>query len=141
MTNDCSAAGAVGLANSTHPTVNYCGALNLAGPGRKEPTTMYLVQVLLPLYDNDKYPFTQIEFDRVRNELTEAFGGITAYFRSPAMGAWKTSSEKVSHDEIVVFEVMCADLDRGWWSNYRRELESRFRQIEIVVRATKVERL
>jgi hypothetical protein len=102
---------------------------------------MYLVQVLLPLYDNDKYPFTQIEFDRVRNELTEAFGGITAYFRSPAMGAWKTSSEKVSHDEIVVFEVMCADLDRGWWSNYRRELESRFRQIEIVVRATKVERL
>lgn len=101
---------------------------------------MYLVQVLLPLYDNDKYPITQIEFDRVRNELTDAFGGITAYFRSPALGAWKADS-KVSHDEIVVFEVMCDELERTWWANYRHELEQRFRQIEIVVRATQVERL
>ncbi len=74
--------------------------------------------------------------DRVRsraNELTDAFGGITAYFRSPALGAWKADS-KVSHDEIVVFEVMCQDLDRNWWGSSRQELEQRFRQIEIVVR-------
>jgi len=102
---------------------------------------MYLVQVLLPLYDNQKHPFTQIEFDRVRNELTDAFGGITAYLRSPAVGAWKESDDKISQDEIVVVEVMCRTLDRPWWANYRVELETRFRQVEVVVRATSVERL
>lgn len=103
--------------------------------------SMYWVQLLLPLYDNDKHPFTQIEFDRVRNELTDAFGGSTAYLRSPAMGAWKPDAAQVSHDEIVVFEVMCRELDRAWWSQYRRELEQRFRQAEVLVRAMQAERL
>lgn len=45
---------------------------------------MYLIQILLPLYDNDKRPFTKQAFDRVRDELANKFGGVTAYRNSPA---------------------------------------------------------
>ena len=47
---------------------------------------MNLIQLLLPLYDNNKEPFTPEEFDRVRDELAKRFGGITAFRRSPRKG-------------------------------------------------------
>jgi hypothetical protein len=40
---------------------------------------MYLIQLLLPLYDNEKRPFTRLDFDSVRKDLTERFGGVTAF--------------------------------------------------------------
>ena len=46
-----------------------------------------------------------------------------------------------SRDEIVVFEVMVEELDRDWWRAYRRDLEARFRQDAIVVRAQGIEPL
>lgn len=101
---------------------------------------MHLVQLLLPLYDNDKQPFGQEHLDRVRAELTEEFSGITSYRRSPAEGTWKDAGE-VNHDEIIIFEVMTEQLDRGWWAKYRAELEKRFRQEELVIRSTEFERL
>jgi hypothetical protein len=101
---------------------------------------MYLVQLLLPLYDNDKRPLGHELLDGVRGELTEEFGGLTAYRRSPAEGVWKEGGE-VSRDEIIIFEVMADDLDRDWWKRYRAGLEKRFRQEEIVIRASEMERL
>jgi hypothetical protein len=35
----------------------------------------------------------------------------------------------------VIFEVMTDDLDRVWWSGFRKDLERRFRQENVVVRA------
>jgi len=101
---------------------------------------MHLVQLLLPLYDNEKRPFGQEAFDRVRCELTECFGGVTAYRRSPAEGVWREGGE-MSRDEIIIFEVMAESLDRSWWAEYRSELEKRFRQEELVIRSTQMERL
>lgn len=101
---------------------------------------MHLVQLLLPLYDNEKRPFDQNHLDRVRTELTEEFSGVTSYRRSPAEGVWKEGGE-VSHDEIIIFEVMTKNLDRAWWSRYRAELEKRFRQQKLVIRATQMEQL
>jgi hypothetical protein len=101
---------------------------------------MHLVQLLLPLYDNDKRPFGQEQLDRVRSELAEKFKGITSYKRAPAEGIWKEGGE-VSHDEIIIFEVMAEHLDRAWWAKYRAELEKRFRQEEIVIRSTEMQQL
>ena len=88
-----------------------------------------LVQFLLPVYD-----------ERVARELTERFGGLTAYARSPASGLWKDSGE-TRHDDIVVYEVMAEELDAQWWKDYRRSLEKRFAQDELVVRAQETRRL
>jgi hypothetical protein len=102
---------------------------------------MHLVQILLPLYDNHDEPIPQLSFRRVSEELADRFGGLTAFTRAPAEGRWRTSGEKTSHDEIVVFEVMVKALDRSWWGGYREELERRFRQEEIVMRAQEIEKL
>ncbi len=49
---------------------------------------MHLVQILLPLYDNAGAPLPRALYDRVREELSRRFGGLTAFTRSPAEGLW-----------------------------------------------------
>jgi len=91
--------------------------------------------------DNGGSPFPRDEFDRIRRELTERFGGVTAFTRSPAMGFWTDETGRVRPDELFSFEVMAETLDRNWWHQYREQLEQRFHQEEIVMRASSFERL
>jgi hypothetical protein len=98
---------------------------------------MHLVQILLPLYDNEGERFGEEHFCKVRQVLTERFGGLTAYTQAPAKGLWKDEGA-TRHDDIVVFEVMVKELDAGWWRDYRAALEREFRQDEIVIRAQEV---
>ncbi len=102
---------------------------------------MYLIQLLLPQYDNDKQPFSRQHFDEVRHKLTDRFGGVTAYLRSPAVGLWKENDQDISRDDVVMFEVMSEQLDEAWWLQYRQALEKTFRQDEVVVRAITVRKL
>ena len=95
---------------------------------------MYLIQILLPLYDNSGAPLPHELFGTVRGELARAFGGLTAFTRAPAEGLWRDEGE-TRRDDIVIFEVMTERLDEGWWRSYRGELERRFRQEMIVIRA------
>ena len=98
---------------------------------------MYLVQLLLPTYDNAGRRFAQSKFAQVKALLTRMFGGITVYKRSPAEGLSR-ETRRVVRDDIVIFEVMTAKLDRRWWKSYRKELEQQFRQDRIVVRASSI---
>ena len=101
---------------------------------------MHLVQLLLPLKDQNGKPFPRSQYRKIREELTERFGGLTAYTRAPAEGLWDLGDE-VAFDDIVVYEVMASDLDREWWRQYREGLERAFDQDELVVRAQAIERL
>ena len=96
---------------------------------------MYLVQILLPLFDNDGHPFEAADYVRLRSELADRFGGVTAYTRAPARGVWKDETGETNRDDIVIFEVMTGELDRAWWTTFRRQLEVRFRQDTLIVRA------
>ncbi|HEV2096345.1 MAG TPA: hypothetical protein VGQ82_07575 [Chthoniobacterales bacterium] len=96
---------------------------------------MHLIQILLPLYDNARQPFPPDEYLHVRNELTERFGGLTVYTRAPAEGLWRQNDKLTSRDDIVIFEVMATEVDAPWWREYRHELERRFRQDVIFIRA------
>lgn len=101
-------------------------------------TFMYLIQILLPLYDNYQPPLRREHYLNVASELTEHFGGLTAYTRTPAEGHWKDPRERTSRDEIVIYEVMTPELDETWWRSYRQQLEERFRQEVVVIRAREV---
>jgi len=101
----------------------------------------HLVQLLLPLYDNAGRAFPAEHYTAIRDELTERFGGLTAYSRSPAQGLWQEPEGPPKRDDIVVYEVMTDTLDRAWWRDYRRTLERRFAQDELVIRSQTVERL
>lgn len=101
---------------------------------------MHLVQILLPLADNDGQPFPHALFAAVRAELADRYGGITVYRRAPAEGLWCDDGQ-ATRDDVAIYEVMVEALDRNWWADYRAGLEVRFRQDEVVVRAVPVERL
>jgi hypothetical protein len=102
---------------------------------------MNLIQLLLPLCDNDGHPFPQSIYLFVRDELTEQFGGITTYVRSPAEGLWKEGLSDAVKDDIVIYEVMVMELNRGWWKEFRERLEGLFRQESVVVRALSMDML
>jgi len=93
------------------------------------------------LYDNDGHAFPAEPYAAVREELTQRFGGLTAYTRAPAQGLWQETDGPPKRDDLVVYEVMADALDREWWSEFRRRLERRFAQNELVIRSQRVERL
>lgn len=100
---------------------------------------MHLVQLFLPLRDNAGDRFPAATFGAVRTELTDTFGGVTAYQRAPATGLWEDDRDTVRHDDLVMFEVVVEALDRGWWKHYVAGLARRFRQEEIMARAVPCE--
>jgi hypothetical protein len=101
---------------------------------------MFLVQILLPLSVNGA-PIARDHFAEVATELADRFGGLTAYTRAPANGLWQSPGGITTADQVVVYEVMTDHLDRAWWADYRRALEVRFQQEEVVVRAQAMQRL
>jgi hypothetical protein len=100
----------------------------------------WLVEILLPVTHNDGSLVDQGVMSTIRQELVDRFGGLTAFTRSPAEGVW-TSSVGDSRDDIIVLEVMARGLDRPWWGAWRKRLESLLSQEEVVIRATRLERL
>ena len=102
---------------------------------------MHLVQLLLPLYDNRGNRLNKALFAQVRDELVARYGGMTAHARAPASGLWQEGASGTVHDDLVIYEVMVDPLDQPWWQRYRAELEKRFRQDELVVRAHPIVRL
>jgi hypothetical protein len=101
---------------------------------------MYLIQILLPVRDNDGKPYGPHPFEEISWTLSKTFGGITAYTRAPAEGRWEERG-KTQHDDVLVIEVMVEDLDRAWWRAFREHLETAFRQTKVIVRAQSFELL
>jgi len=103
---------------------------------------LVLIELLLPLYDNEGLQIDRAHHRQVATELMEHFGGLTAHTQAPAAGLWKPSpAENTTRDDIVIFEVMTQSVDAAWWASYRRLLEERFRQDQILIRAIHVEQL
>jgi len=100
--------------------------------------SMKSIEIFLPLNANDGTPFPDTAFERIKDELTETFGGVTAYKRAPAQGRWKSGGQ-TQGDEIAIFEVVVDRLDRGWWRRFREELEDRLDQETILVTARDIE--
>jgi hypothetical protein len=101
----------------------------------------HLVELLLPLGDAEGRRFPRALYDRTAAELTQRFGGLTAHVRAPAAGIWEPRPGQTERDDIVIYEVMVDALDAEWWAAYRRELEARFAQDELVIRAQEIQRL
>ncbi len=104
-------------------------------------TLLHLIQILLPGYDARGQRFDEQLSARTRAELVERFGGVTAYLRAPAAGAWITPGGAVERDEVIMVEVVVDDLDRAWWRDYLNELQARFSQDEIHARALAADKL
>ena len=102
---------------------------------------MHLVQLLLPVYGESGEKFSDDLFADVRRELTERFGGVTAYTRAPATGLWRRDEGTVDRDQMVMVEVLVNDLDHQWWATYRQRLERAFHQDVVLIRAIETRQL
>jgi hypothetical protein len=99
----------------------------------------HLVQLYLPLADNDGNRFDRSTFQAIEDLLSEEFQGFTSFARAPADGVWGSMDERVQREDIVVYEVIVAELNRDWWSQYRLELERELEQEKILIRAHRIE--
>lgn len=102
---------------------------------------MHLIQIFLPLTDNDGKAFPRSMFRTVRDELTRKFGGMTGHTRAPVEGLWKDEGAETKRDDLLIFEVMTEAVDPDWWRQYRQELEASFKQEQIVVRSQHIDLL
>jgi hypothetical protein len=101
---------------------------------------MHLLEIFLPIYEQRGRQLKRTIFVETRRELLERFDGLTSYSRAPAKGFWKDSGE-IERDDVIVLDFMVSRLDRSWWKRYRRRLESRFGQRQILVRVMQCGRL
>jgi len=108
--------------NVSSGAVKYCGM------------AQHVIQLFVPVVDNDGKSFEDDSLERVKETLVKKFGGVTAYTRSPAHGVWASAQGQEQHDDVVVVEVMTDDIDDVWWKRFRTKLECDLRQEEIVVR-------
>lgn len=99
---------------------------------------MYLMQIFVPIRDNEGNPFDQRRFTDLRDELTERFGGVTIYARTPAQGIWKPSDGSAQTDQMVIYEVIFDELEMPYWKGLKFSLETAFSQQQILMRHSNV---
>lgn len=102
---------------------------------------MHVIEIFLPLYDNEGRRLPTEQFAKLREELLDRFGGLTAFSRVPAEGLWEPEDGKRKRDDIVIFEVMAEEVDQRWWTALRARLERDLAQEEIMIRASEARRL
>lgn len=103
--------------------------------------SMHLVQILLPLADNQGRKFPDAIIQKIKDLILERFGGWTAFTRAPAEGIYWSESQGCVYDTIVVIEVMDESLNRKWWHDFRLKLEDLLAQEEVILRAHAIEQL
>ena len=99
-----------------------------------------LIQIILPLKDNDGTPFPDTLLRGIQAELCDWFGGVTAYNRAPAEGVWQSGDGK-QKEQVIIIEVTAETLDRDWWRTFREKTERVLGQDELVIRAHAIERV
>jgi hypothetical protein len=97
----------------------------------------HLIEIFIPLYDNDGRRFEQAFYSDVRSTMFDKFGGITVFGRAPAQGM-DTDGGKSRHNDLIVFEVMTEAIDAAWWQAYRKRLEQVPKQDRILIRSSAV---
>jgi hypothetical protein len=97
-----------------------------------------LIQIYLPLYDPAGLALPESLFQEVANVLTERFGGLTKYTRSPAEGLWKEDEQKTVKDDILIYEVLAPNLDESFWQDYKEKLKTQFKQEELLISCASV---
>lgn len=114
--------------------INAKKAAEMLKTAKKERTAeTKLIQLFLPLADNQGKLFPPAYFNAVKQQLTQKFSGLSVYENSPVNGSWKDKAE-VKKDSLLVYEVMSDEIDAAFWEKYKTRLQKQFKQESIVIR-------
>lgn len=98
---------------------------------------MRLIQLLVPLNDNDNNRFPKEVFIGIKEQLLDKFKGVTAFSQSPAEGLWNDGTD-VQKDQIILYEIMTEDINKEWWESFVRDLEHNLKQEKILLRWSEI---
>lgn len=98
------------------------------------------IQIYVPLFDNDGTEFSEEPFLNTQEELAEKFGGLSSQ-ESLISGIWRESGH-VYHDKLRCLFVLVdnTEANRRFLRDYKETLKKRFRQLEILMLGTPIER-
>lgn len=77
-------------------------------------------------------------YKAIRLELTERFGGMTAYSHSSATGLWKNDDEELTVDKVIVYEVIADGHEKKFWKSFKEILKAQFKQGDMVIWCTNI---
>lgn len=101
----------------------------------------WCIELFLPIRKPGGEPVDSAYIQALEHELSDRFGGVTAYVRSPARGRWQDRGGETRSDDIVILEVMTGAVDHRWWADLRQRLERDLEQEEVLVRAHAIRHL
>jgi hypothetical protein len=99
---------------------------------------MQLIEIFLPVYQDDNTRFASELYAQTRAELVEKFGGLTTHSRAPLKGLWQAPAGDTVRDDLIIYEIITEHLDEAWWQQYRRALQQRFAQTSLMIRAQEI---
>ena len=89
---------------------------------------MHLIQILLPLTDNAGRPYPDDLLQGIQSELSQCFGGLTAYRRAPAKGVWTRGHPKHRRRHCGRRSDGTEHWTPHWWREFRTRLQQILRQ-------------
>ncbi|MES2454784.1 MAG: inorganic diphosphatase [Bacteroidota bacterium] len=100
-----------------------------------------LIQLVVPVYDPKGKRFPKRHYSQLHSQLTDKFGGLTVYRRSPAKGFWKQDEGQTVKEKILVYEVMAANVELDFWQKLKASLLKKFEQDELLITSSKISRV
>jgi len=117
------------------------GALKLVDQARVTDQPSLLIQLLLPLQDENGEVFPAARYAKVHKQLIEKFGGLTLYQRNPAEGYWKNGSSKTIKEPMLVHEVLSGAIEEDFWKQLKSSLMKEFRQQDIQITCSRISKI
>lgn len=100
-----------------------------------------LIQIFLPLADNNDRSFPIDWYAAISAELNERFGGVTIYQHAPVTGLWKEEKQHTAKEDLIICEVMVDKVEMVFWKPFRKQLEEQFQQKSILIRSFQIQTL
>ena len=116
-------------------------AFKLIQAGAAKESQEVLIQLVLPVYDLKGKRFPKRHYSQLHRKLTDKFGGLTVYDRSPANGFWKQGEGQTVKEKMIVYEVMAATVDLDFWHKLKASLLKKFEQDELLITSSKISRI
>jgi len=89
--------------------------------------------IFVPLFDNDGNPITAEKFQKLQDDLSSHFGGLTS-FPQPNKGFWRIAGVTY-RDEIVIYRVLASPTDdsKPFMQDLKARLKRDFAQEEVLI--------
>lgn len=116
-------------------------AWRLVKKGKVEESQKVMIRLFLPIYDKDGMKFPDHYYTTLHKKLSKKFGGLTVYTRSIAKGFWKAKAKVTIKENVLIHEVMAANVDKLFWQKIKSSMMKKFAQRDLLITSSKISRI